>query len=93
MNDIPEDAILIGAMTFFEKQENVETQVIVANMQRHLLLNLKSLLEDEEVSSEELTECILSLKNLIHSFELLASTQDIKGITKLLKDLGIEEER
>lgn len=92
MEKSPEDAVLLAALTFFEKEpESVETTVFVSRLMQHLALNLESLYSDEDVTDGELKDCISQLKQLLSTFETHATDHNVAGIGDLLKELGISE--
>lgn len=90
MEKLPNDAILLGAITFFEKEpENVETTIFVSRLKQHLAINLESLYSDKDVTYDELKDCISQLKQLLATFETYADSNNSEGISNLLKELGV----
>lgn len=92
MDNTPEESILLGAITFFEKESsNTGMFMLAERLKQHIAINLYGLYTDREVSQDELKECINQVKRMISRFEDYAYSQDKKGINNLLKELGFDE--
>lgn len=92
MENLPEDAVLLGAMTFFEKEtESMETELFVQRLKQHVAINLYSLYTDNDVTTDELKDCIRQLQNLLVDFEQCVDANDVEGVDAILKDVGFGE--
>lgn len=91
---VPEDAIVIGAFTFFEKEaESVKTEFFVQKLKQHVAINLESLYFDDDVTTSDIKDCISQLQNMISTFEDYADNDDVEGIKNMLKELGFDDSK